>query len=82
MAHNYEYKERVAAREQRERLYSNRWNTLRSRVIGCEEDRRVVCSIRRKAQQGMKYWGCGVVGHCLWECPNKVAVASQLLSRN
>ena len=21
----------------------------------------------------MKCWGCRVVGHCLWECPNKVA---------
>ena len=39
--------------------------------MGCEEDRKAVHSIRREAQQEMKCWGCGVVGHCLWECPNK-----------
>jgi len=41
--------------------------------MGCEEDRRVVHSIRRVAQQRMKCWGCGAIGHCLWECPNKTA---------
>jgi len=65
LARNCEYKERVAAREQREGLCSNRWSALKSRVMGCEEDRKAARSIKRKAQQEMKYWGCGVVGHCL-----------------
>ena len=71
MVYNCEYEKRVAAREQREELCSNRWNTLRSKVMGCKEDRKAVHSIRREVQQGMKCWGYGVVGHCLWECPNK-----------
>jgi len=41
--------------------------------MGCEEDRRAACSIRREAQQEIKCWGYGVVEHCLWECPSKVA---------
>ena len=28
---------------------------------------------RREAQQGVKCWGCGEVGHCLWTCPRKAA---------
>jgi len=54
LACNCEHEERVAAREQREELCGNRWNVLRSRVMGCEEDRRAVHSIRREVQQGMK----------------------------
>ena len=68
---NCEHEERVAAREWRKGLCGNRWNVPRSRVMGCKEDRREACSIRREVQQGMKCWGCGVVEHCLWECPNK-----------
>jgi len=73
LACNCEYEKRVAAREQREGLCSNRWSALKSRVMGCKKDRKVARSIRREAQQEMKCWGCRVVGHCLWECPNKVA---------
>jgi len=53
------------AREQRGGLCENRWNTLRSRVIGCKEDKRIACSVRREAQQRVKFWGCGEVGHRL-----------------
>ena len=42
-------------------------------VMGCEEDRRTACSVRRQAQQGVKCWGCEEMGYCLWVCPNKVA---------
>ena len=41
--------------------------------MGSEEKRRAAHSIRREAEQGVRCWGCGVVGHCLWACPNKVA---------
>ena len=49
LTHNYEYEERVVARKQREELCGNRWNVLRSRVMGYEEERKVACSIRREA---------------------------------
>ena len=39
--------------------------------MGCEENRLAACSIRRKAQHGVKCWGCGEEGHCLWACPKK-----------
>jgi len=73
MARHCQYEERMAEREQREELCRNRWNTLRTRVMGCEEDRKEVCSIRREAQQGVRCWGCGELGHCLWACPSRVA---------
>jgi len=73
MACHCQYKERMAKREQRGGLYRNRWNTLRTRVMGCEEDRKKVRSIRGEAQQGVRCWGCGKLGHCLWACPSRVA---------
>ena len=27
----------------------------------------------KEAQQGVKCWGYGEVGHCLWTCPRKAA---------
>ena len=63
----------MVAREQRGGLCSNRWSALRSRVMGCEEDRKAARSVRREAQQETRCWGCGVLGHYLWECPNKAA---------
>ena len=54
-------------------MCENRWNTLRSRVMGYEEDKKVACSVRREAQQGLKYWGYGEVDHHLWTCPKKAA---------
>ena len=46
---------------------------MRTRVMGCEEDRKEVRSIRREAQQGVRCWGCGKLGHCLWACPSRTA---------
>ena len=37
----------------------------------CDEEREAACSVRREAQQGVKCWRCGEVGHCLWTCPRK-----------
>jgi len=39
----------------------------------CNEERKVVRSMRREAQQEVKCWGCGEVGHRLWTCPTKAA---------
>jgi len=39
----------------------------------CDEEREVACSVRREAQQRVKCWGCGEIGHRLWTCPTKVA---------
>jgi len=63
----------MVARDQRGGLCENRWGALRSRVMGCDEDREAARSARREAQQGVKCWGYGDVGHCLWACPNKAA---------
>jgi len=43
----------------------------------CKEEREVVHSIRREAQQEMKCWGCGEVGHRLWTCSTKAACPSK-----
>ena len=37
----------------------------------CDEEREAAHSMRREAQQGVKCWGCGEVGHRLWTCPTK-----------
>jgi len=73
LACNCKYEERVAARELRGGLCENRWNALRSRVMGCKEKRKAACSVQRKVQQGVKCWRCGKAGHCLWMCPKKAA---------
>jgi len=72
MAHQCRRKEIEAKREVRGGSEENRWEPLRCRVMRCDEEREAARSIRREAQQGMKYWGCGEVGHCLWTCPKKV----------
>jgi len=73
MACHCQYEERIEARELRGESCKNRWNVLRSRVMRSEEEREVVCSRRREAQQGVKCWGCGEARHCLWVCPKKAA---------
>ena len=52
-------------------MEENRWEPLRCRVMMCDEEREAACSVRREAQQGVKCWRCGEVGHCLWTCPRK-----------
>jgi len=73
MAYHCQYEERMAEREQRGGLCRNRWNALRTRVMGCEEDRKEVYSIRREAQQGVRCWGCGELGHCCYDLITQVA---------
>jgi len=50
MACHCQYEERIRGRELREGFYQNWWNTLRSRKMGCEKDKKVACSTRREAQ--------------------------------
>ena len=71
MAHYYRRMEIGAEREQRGGLCENRWESLKYRVMVCKEERMAACSIRRKAQQLVKCWGCGEEGHHLWMCPRK-----------
>ena len=71
MAQHYQYEKRIAERKLRGRFCKNWWNALRMRVIGCKENRKAVHFKRREAQQGIKCWGCGKMGYCLWVCPNK-----------
>jgi len=73
MVHHCRGTETEAKRELRGGSAENRWKPLECRVMRCDEEREVVHSIRREAQQGMKCWGCGGVGHCLWTCPTKAA---------
>jgi len=54
MAHHYKRIKIKAEREQRGGLSANRWQPLRCRVIAYEEERKVACSERREAQQGVK----------------------------
>ena len=49
MACYCQYEKRMAKREQKEKLCRNRWNTLGTRVMGYEEDRKKVRSIRKEA---------------------------------
>ena len=62
MAYNCQYEERLVAREQRRGLCNNRWNVLKSRVMGCKENRKVVHSEKREAQQGVRCWGYEELG--------------------
>jgi len=39
----------------------------------CDEEREAARSMRREAQQEVRCWGCGEVGHRLWICPTKAA---------
>jgi len=73
MAHQCRREEIKAEREMRGGLQENRWEPLRCRVMRCNEEREAARSIRREAQQGMKCWGCGEVGHRLWMCPKGAA---------
>jgi len=41
--------------------------------MACKEERKVAHSMGKEAQQGVKCWGYGEVGHCLWTCPRKAA---------
>ena len=73
MAHHCRRAEIEAKREWRGGLQENRWKMLECKVIRCDEEREVTHSIRREAQQGIKCWGCGEVGHRLWTFPKKAA---------
>ena len=77
MAHHCRRAEIEAEREQKGGLQENRWKPLECRVMRCEEEREVACSIRREAQQVVKCWGCREMGHCLWTCPIKSARPSR-----
>jgi len=65
MAHHCRRIEIEARREQRGEFSENRWELLRCRMMTCEEERMVVRSARREAQQVVKCWGCGEEGHRL-----------------
>jgi len=41
-------------RELREEFCQNWWNTLKSRVMSCEEDRKQVCSVKREVLWGVE----------------------------
>ena len=73
MAHQCRREEIEAEKELRGGSEENRWEPLRCRVMMCDEEREAACSTRREAQQGVKCWGCGEVGHRLWTCPKKAA---------
>jgi len=73
MAHQCRREEVEAKREQRGELQKNRWKPLECRVMRYDEEREAAHSMRREAQQGVKCWGCGEVGHYLWTCPKKAA---------
>jgi len=73
VAHQCRREEIEAERELRGGWTENRWELLKCRVMVCEEERVAACSKRRKAQQEVKCWGCGEVGHRLWTCPRKAA---------
>jgi len=72
-AHQCRRVEVEAERELRRGWDENRWKPLECRMMRCDEEREVACSVRREAQQGVKCWGCGEMGHCLWTCPAKTA---------
>jgi len=77
MAYQCKREEVKAEREQRGGLQENRWKLLECRVMRCDEEKEAACSVRGKAQQGMKCWGCGEAGHRLWTCSKKVAHPQQ-----
>ena len=55
MAHHCRREEIEAEREQRGGLQKNRWKLLECRVMRCDEEREAACSIRREAQQRVKF---------------------------
>ena len=73
MAHHCRRMEIENERELRGGLCENRWKPLRCRVMRCNEEREVACSMRREAQQEVKCWGCREAGHRLWTCLTKAA---------
>jgi len=77
MAHYYRRMEIEAERKLRGGLCENRWKPLKCRMMACDEERMAVRSIKREAQQLVRYWECGEEGHCLWTCPKKVACPEQ-----
>ena len=72
-AHQCRREEVEAAKELRGGSDENRWKPLECRVMKCNEEREAARSVRKEAQQGVKCWGCGEIGHCLWTCPTKAA---------
>jgi len=54
MAHQCRREEMKAKREQKREWFENRWELLRCRVMVYDEERKVVCSTRREAQQLVK----------------------------
>jgi len=70
-AHQCRREEVEAERELRGGSDENRWKPLECRVMRCDEEREAARSVRREAQQGVKCWGCGEIGHHLWTCPTK-----------
>ena len=77
MAHQCKREEIETVREQRGGSGENRWEPLRCRVMRCDEEREAACSIKRKAQQEVRCWGCGEAEHRLWMCPTKVACPAE-----
>ena len=57
MAHQCKREEIEVERRQRGGSIENRWKPLECRVMRCDKE--------REAQQQMKCWGCGEVGHRL-----------------
>ena len=72
MAHQCKREEIKAERKLRGGSCENRWEPLKCRVMRYDKEREVARSMRREAQQEVKCWGCGEVGHHLWTCPTKV----------
>ena len=60
MAHQCRREKIEAERELRGESCENRWEPLRCRVMRYDEEREAAHSMRRKVQQEVRCWGCGV----------------------